>query len=226
MRFLLILLMLLPQLILAGPLEDALAIVFGQSETLKTKNSAIGIVSKGSNLDIDVKVATGYSDKTTDEYAAGWDKRGMLTFKYPLYGSGTTRTDEQKAAALSSRNETQEGLLKSFLADMKNLTMLRVKMRISNRAHKLSSDLLTRMDNKNKAAEKQGRSQDIVDITSLLDRAISASGNAEIATYELTSQTEMIARAYGKTEWITLQEHIEKYVKSMGKAKAKQISGS
>ncbi len=214
-RLFLIWLVMLPLHAGAGPLEEALAIVVAKSETIQAKQRILGLNNKASHLTSKVKLATGYSEKQTDEFAPGFDGRALLSFEYPLTGA-VTQTDKDKAQAMSALYETRENVTRSFILEVQKLALLKADMDGANKSHDLAMDLLKRSKQKNDAAAKAGRVQDQVDITPLIDRAIDAENIARKAVANFRTMLEAICRIYGKDEWIKLRIHTISYLKTMG----------
>ncbi|MCK5525473.1 MAG: hypothetical protein KAI83_20275 [Thiomargarita sp.] len=195
--------------------NQALSIVYEQSQTIIGKQKLLGLNIQSSNLSVDVKLAAGYSEKQTQEFAPGFDQRGVITATYPLLG-GVTQTDKDKATALTAYYESQDNLKKSFLANMRELRILKQKMDSQIRIHRLRVDLLKRAQKNNNDAIKAGRAQDSVDIVPFVDASLTAEANSDLSIIELKARLEEYSRGYGGERWIELQGLIINYVKAMG----------
>jgi len=202
----------------ADPLEEALAIVIANSESIQAKKRALGLSNKSSNLNSSIKLSSGYSDKQNDEFAPGFQNRAMLTFEYPLTGR-TAPADKEKARSLSALYEAQENLTRSFILEMQKLALMKADMDSANKSHDLAMDLLKRAKKYNDASVKSGRAQDQVDIAPLIDKAINAENTARKAVANFRTMLEAICRIYGKNDWLKLRGHTIAYLKTMGLGK-------
>lgn len=217
-KLLLIWVCLLPAYVDAGPLEEALAIVIAKSESIQAKQRTLGLNRNASNWSSKVKLAAGYSEKQTDEFAPGFDERAQLTFEYPLTGA-VTQTDKDKAQAMSALYETQENVTRSFILEVQKLALLKADMDGANRTHDLAMDLLKRAKQNNDEAAKAGRVQEQMDITALIDRAINAENAARKAVANFRTMLEALCRISGKDEWVELRTHTIDYLKTMGEGR-------
>jgi len=204
--------------VFAGSLEEALAIVVSNSESIQARQRILGISNKSSNLNSKIKLSTGYSDKQNDEFAPGFQNRAMLTFEYPLTGS-TTSADKEKAQSLSALYETQENLTRSFILELQKLALMKADMDSANKSHDLAMDLLKRAKKYNDTSVKAGRPQDQVDIALLIDKAINAENLARKNVANFRTMLEAVCRIYGKKEWLKLRGHTIAYLKTMGLGK-------
>ena len=207
----------------------AMRIVYAQSTELDGRNKAAGLAGTGSNLNVDVKVMAGYADKPSLEYPTGIDKRAMIEMSYPLYG-GVTSTDKDRANALHARNVAQDNLRITFLKELQRLSMLLIKLNMEKIKHSKAYRMMLRARNVNDKAdcvirtgEKKAkipgctsRPQDRVEIASLIDKSTDLQVGVRIAEMELVSNTELVARQFGKAEWDKLQIHIRAAVKGIG----------
>lgn len=218
MRYIVLFFLFISTSAFADSLEDALAIVIAKSESVQAKQRILGLTNKGSNLNSEIKLSSGYSDKQNEEFAPGFQNRAMLTFEYPLTGA-ITQTDKEKAQALSDLYEAKEILTRSFILELQKLALLKADMDNASRIHNLAVDFLQRAKLNNDAAVKTARFQDQINIAPLLDKAILAENAARKAVTNFRTVLEAMCRIYGKDEWIQLRTHTIAYLKKMGTGK-------
>jgi hypothetical protein len=201
-------------------LEEAIKIVLDQSEVIQAKNSSLGLARNSSNLTSKISLATGYSEKTTQEFAAGFDTRSRFTVEYPITFGTTSQTDKEKAAALADLYTTQESLRATFVKEIQGIAMLEMELQNTIQSHSFKVDILKRAKEANELALKEQRPLDQIDLKPLVEAALAAEQAAAKADRLFRLTLENTAIVYGKSQWRELQNLILKHIKSAGQSLA------
>jgi len=211
MKYLLLILTLIPTISNAGPLEEALTIVLAQSEVVQSRQRMTGIVGNSSNFSAKIRLSSGFSDKANDEFSPGFQNRVGIVGEYPIMG-GVSQTDKDKAQALSALYESKDNVTRSFILELQKLAVMKNGFDLSNRNHDFVQDLLLKIEQANDLADKQGKPQNKVDKTSALDKVLTAEAETRRAYTQYTTMRHSVSRIYGKTDWEKLTVHIRAYL--------------
>lgn len=194
-------------------LEEAIKIVLNQSEVIQAKNSSLGLARNSSNLTSKISLATGYSEKTTQEFAAGFDTRSRFTIEYPITFGAASQTDKEKAAALADLYTTQESLRASFIKEIQGIAMLEMEMRNAIQSHAFKVDALKRAKEANDLALKEQRPFEQIELQPLIEATLAAEQTAAKADRLFKLTLENVSITYGKSQWRDLQQLILKHIK-------------
>lgn len=201
-------------------LEEAIKIVLDQSEVIQAKNSSLGLARNSSNLTSKISLATGYSEKTTQEFAAGFDTRSRFTIEYPITFGATSQTDKERATALADLYTTQESLRAAFIKEIQSIAMLEMEVQNAIQSHSFKVDILKRAKEANELALKEQRPLDQIDLKPLVEAALTAEQAAVKADRLFKLTLENTAIVYGKNQWHELQTLMLKHIKSAGQSLA------
>jgi hypothetical protein len=201
-------------------LEEAIKIVLNQSEVIQAKNSSLGLARNSSNLTSKISLATGFSEKTTQEFAAGFDTRSRFTVEYPITFGATSQTDKERATALADLYTTQESLRSQFIKEIQNVAMLEMELQNAIQSHSFKIDLLKRAKEANELASKEQRPLDQIDLKPLIEATLTAEQAATKADRLFKLTLENTAIVYGKNQWHELQTLMLKHIKNAGQSLA------
>ncbi|MDM8565085.1 hypothetical protein QUF74_05475 [Candidatus Halobeggiatoa sp. HSG11] len=222
-RWLILCLILLPIQTIAdddtgySPLDEALVIVFRNSKEIKGKQELAGIAQnqKGSTWNVKGAVRSGYSQKSTDEFATGIDNRAAITFTWTPNFGYANKDDKAKAQARTNHLLAVDKIRNNFIADMQSLSMFDVKLTIENRTHTIAVQKLKRVESFNAKVKKEGRNDMVQPIDDTALAVLNQQQIVKLAEHELNSQVRTIAVKWGFNEWQKLEWLIARYIKSM-----------
>ena len=190
------------QPVIAGPLEDALALVMSKSAELGAKQHEAEAISQQSTWSSEVRFA--YSLQQTQESASGID--AGVTVKIPLFDRSKAikvaqaRYPARRSPTVTAKR-TRGGCRHDSLSWQSN-------RRMPVKRHEFQRDRLEYY----KKAVDEGREEAAV--LWQVAKSVRDARQTMLATAQtLSSELEKIARTYGGEKWMTLQDLLAEYVR-------------
>ena len=189
------------QPVIAGPLEEALALVLSKSAAVRARQHETEVISQQSTWSSEVRLA--YHLKQTQENASGID--AGITVKIPLFD----RSKEIAAAkARYQLAETRQTLQSALVAVAAQLVELAVKQADAIEVAEFQRDKLEYY----KQAVDEGREE--AEVLWQVAKSVRDAQQASVAAVQtFDTELEKMARTYGGKEWMTLQDLLAAYVR-------------
>jgi len=189
-------------------LDLALIIVYEQSAALNTAQAQAGIARGTSSVNTKLRLSSGYSDKSNDEYSTGYQNRGMFTLEIPITGGGSSKTDKDRAAALGNLYKIKDDLAAKVILEVQKMMMLKRTLDIKRRVHQRITDEIKRLSILNKGLSEHAKT----DLMPISDQSLTVQYEVEIAGLQYSTTVLSASRSYGKEKWPELKKHIMDYI--------------
>lgn len=197
-----------------NPLDSALQIVILNSSAITDQQNILGIIrgQKSTNWDVKTRLRTGYSQKTTDEFAPGIDNRAAITFTYTPTWGYETKDDKSRAESISKLNDTKLRIRNGFIQDCQRLTMLDIRTTLANRVHTTAMQKLQRIQKFNDKMVKSGKTDSKLPIDDAVLTVLNQENTIRLAEHEFNTELRNISIKWGFEQWLQLERHTAKYV--------------
>jgi hypothetical protein len=190
----------------AGTLDDAVFLVLSESPGLDGKRTAAAELAGVSDWTSTIKLSAGYAEKQTDEFAGGFDARGMIALEIPLTGRPSSRLDAAKARA--ALGDAQDGLIAEFLRSAAGLAETLAKAETADILHQFALDKLEYFKNAESAGELEPAR--LWEHAEQSAKAGEATGRARV---EYAAGLEVAARRFGGGRWLELRGLLDKFAR-------------
>lgn len=204
-RLILCCLLFAPLCVRAGPLDEALQIVYAQSAVLDGKAAMLALTQQDKVWAAKVRIGTGYARQETADVAGGFDMQARISIEIPLF------SHEKRKAVSGERIKVQserERLRRDFLDAVAALTV------IDSQIQAAGFDLETAY--KRLAWFKQAVAQQVIESAMLwghYEHATGAEKTLFLAQQSYKAELEKTARRFGGSQWRELITLVDGHIK-------------